>query len=315
MADFTLNLSGTAEVDDSIREEYDTEFRLAFAEEGVVSQFSTLKRDIGAKSISLPKYEQLQLATTALNEREDVTSEAMQDSAVVITPVEYGNVVTTTLLANLQTGGMADRAAARLVGINAGRTRNKLAILALDAGTQIIRVGGGAADNEIAVTDTMDGATMGLGYNKLARQNVPGLQGGDYFMVAHDDVIHDIREQSGANSWIDAHKYALPEALLRNEVGMYKGFRVIRDNFSTIIADAGDGAGGAGTIDVYNSYCLGFNALGEAVSKDISMVATGPFDKLARFVNMGWHGTFKYEIIEDQALVILKSASSVGNNS
>ena len=30
---FTINMSGTAEVDDSIREEYDVEFRVAFAEQ------------------------------------------------------------------------------------------------------------------------------------------------------------------------------------------------------------------------------------------------------------------------------------------
>jgi len=307
---FTTNLTGTAQVDDSIREEFDTEFRLAFAEQGVASQFSTLKRDIGAESISLPKYDQLGLAITPLTEDEDVVSEALSDSKVQITPQEYGKVVTTTKLANLQTGGMADRAAARLVGINAGRSRNKLATLAFDAGTQILRVGGYASDNLITAADTMDGSTMGLAYNKLARKNVPGLAGGDYFFIAHDDVIHDIREQSGANSWIDAHKYAMPEALLRNEVGMYKGFRVIRDNLSTILVDAG----AAGTVDVYNSYAIGFNALGEAVSSDISMVATGPFDKLNRFVNMGWHGCFNYKVIDNEALVVVKAASSVGDN-
>lgn len=308
---FTINMSGTAEVDDSIREEYDVEFRVAFAEQGSMSQLATLKRDIGAKAINLPKYEQLALATTPLSEKEDVTSEALDDSKVQIVPQEYGNVVTTTKLASLQTGGMVDRAAARMVGINAGRTQNKLAILACDAGTQ--ELFGGSATSVITVdaADTMDASLMGKAFNVLARQNVPGLAGNDYFMVAHDDVIHDIREQSGANSWIDAHKYALPEALLKNEVGMYKGFRVIRDNLSTIQVDAGVG----GTVDVYHSYFLGFNALGWAVSQDIGMVATGPFDKLNRFVNMGWLGCFNYKIIEDQALVVAKTSSSVGANS
>ena len=32
---------------------------------------------------------------------------------------------------------MVDRAAAKMVGINAGRTQNKLAVLACDAGTQV----------------------------------------------------------------------------------------------------------------------------------------------------------------------------------
>lgn len=307
---FTLNMTGTPEVPNSIREEYDSEFRVAFAEQGSASQLASLRRDIGAKLINLPKYDQLALATTPLDEDEDVTSEALVDSKVQITPAEYGNVVTTTKLASLQTGGMVDRAAARMVGINAGRTQNKLAILAMDASTNILYPGAIVADAGITASDTMDASLLGLAYNKLARKNVPGLQGNDYFLVAHDDVIHDIREQSGANSWLDTHKYALPEAILRNEVGMYKGFRVIRDNLSTIDADAGDG----GTVDVYYSYAVGFNALGLAVSEDIGMVATGPFDKLNRFVNMGWKGTFNFKIVESDALVVIRSASSVGAN-
>jgi len=307
---FTLNLTGTAQVDDSIVQEFDAEFRVAFAEQGSMSQLASISKQIGAESISMPKYDQLDLATTPLVETDDVTSEALSDSKVVITPAEYGNVVTTTKLASLQTGGMVDRAAARMVGINAGRTQNKLAILACDLGTQELFAGSATSVATTTAADTMDASVMGLAFNTLARQNVPGLQGNDYFMVAHDDVIHDIREQSGANSWTDAHKYALPEALLRNEVGMYKGFRVIRDNLSTIQVDAGAGS----TVDVYHSYFIGFNALGWAVSQPIGMVATGPFDKLNRFVNMGWLGCFNYKIIEDQALVVAKTASSVGDN-
>jgi N4-gp56 family major capsid protein len=305
---FTTNLTGAAEVDDSIRLEYDTEFRLAYEEQGVAAQFATLKRDIGAKSIDLPRYSHLALVTSPLAEKDDVTSEALADDKVTITPAEYGNVVTTTKLANLQTGGMVDRAAARLVGINAGRSQNKLAMLAMDAGTNKYIVGQTAIAN-ITSSDIMSGTVMGAIFNKLARKNVPGLVGGDFVMIAHDDVIHDIREGSGANSWIDAHKYALPEALLRNEVGMYKGFRVIRDNLSTIQADAG-----AGNVDVYHSYFMGFNALGLAESAPVEMRATGPFDKLSRFVNMGWYGCFQFKVVEQDALWVVQSASSVGAN-
>jgi N4-gp56 family major capsid protein len=306
---FTTNLTGVAEVNDSIRLEYDTEFRLAYEEQGVASQFATLKREIGAKSIDLPRYQHLALATSPLDEKEDVTSEALSDDKVVITPQEYGKVVTTTKLANLQTGGMVDRAAARLVGINAGRSQNKLALLALDAATNKFIVGGGPIGS-VAAGNIMSGTVMGTIFNKLARKNVPGLVGGDFVMIAHDDVIHDIREGSGANSWIDAHKYALPEALLRNEVGMYKGFRVIRDNLSTIAVNAGAGS----TVDVYNTYFMGFNALGMAESMPVEMRATGPFDKLSRFVNMGWHGVFEFKIVEQDAIWVVQSASSVGVN-
>ena len=95
----------------------------------------------------------------------------------------------------------------------------------------------------------------------------------------------------------------MPEALLRNEVGMYKGVRVIKDNLTTIRTNIGG-------VDVYESHFLGFNALGVGVSMPIEMRATGPYDKLNRFVNMGWYGVMKYQIIEEQALISVVSASS-----
>ena len=306
---FTVNLTTTAEVDDSIVKEYDAEFRVALAEQGSAAQFASIKKDFQAESISLPRYDQLALATTPLDETNDVDSESLADSKVVVTPKEYGKAVTTTKLASLQTAGMADRAAAKLVGINAGRTDNKLAILAMDASANVLRSGGYATDAEILATDIMSGSLMGSAYNKLARKNAIGVANGDYVMLAHDDVIHDIREGSGANSWIDAHKYALPEALLKNEVGMYKGFRVVRDNLCTITADAGDG-----NTDVYSSYFIAYNAFGVGISHPIEMRATGPYDKLNRFLNLGWYGVQEYKIVEQDALWVVKSASSVGAN-
>lgn len=305
---FTVNLSGTAQVDDSIISEFDAEFRVALAEQGAAAQFASIKKDFKAASISLPRYDQLALATTPLVETDDVTSEAMSDSAVIVTPKEYGNVVTTTKLASLQTAGMADRAAAKLVGINAGRTDNKLAVLALDASTNILFASGTDRVSTVA-GDIMTGTLMGQAYNKLARKEAIGVANGDYVALMHDDIIHDIREASGAASWVDVHKYSLPETALRNEVGMYKGFRIVRDNLTTIITD-----GGAAAVDIYLSHFLGFNAFGKGVSQSIEMRATGPFDKLSRFVNLGWHGVFEYKIVEQDALWSAESASSVGVN-
>lgn len=303
---FTINLSGTNEVDDSIVEEFDAEFRVALAEQGSASQFASIKKDFEAKSISLPKYEQLVIDTTPLNEYEDVDSEAMVDSAVIVTPAEHGKVVTTTKLASLQTKGMADRASARLVGINAGRTDNKLAIEAMDLSSAVLLPNAGYTDaNDIVQSDVMTGSLMGKAYNRLSRKNALGVANGEYVMIAHEDVIFDIREQAGANSWVDAHKYALPEQLLRNEVGMYKGLRVVKDNLSTIEANTQ-----ATPVDVYTSYVIGFNAFGVGISHPIEMRATGPFDKLGRFVNLGWYGCMQYKIVEQDALVTIKTASS-----
>lgn len=304
---FTTNMTGSAELDNSILEEMDAQFLVANAEQGVMDQFVSLRRDIGAKSIEMPKYAQLALATTPLDEDEDVTSQAMSDQQIILTPAEYGSAVTRTKLASLQTGGKADLAAARLVGINMGRTLNKLAVLAAEASSNVSTVDGGL-ESALTAEDIMTVAYMNKQYNRLARANVPTLAEGTYVACMHDDVIHDLRNSTGSGSWQDVAKYASPESILKNEVGMIAGFRVVRENASTITADA------ATTVDSYRSLFLGFNGLGKAVSQEGRIVITGPFDKLARFVNVGWHAVLQYKVIDPEACLVGVSASSVGAN-
>lgn len=301
---FTLNLSGTTQVDNSLIQAYDQSFLVEAAQGNVMDQLVQYRAQIGAKAIEFPKFAQLSLVTSALTEDEDVTSEAMADSQVILTPAEFGKAVTRTSLASLQSGGKVDLAAVQLVAQNMARSKNKLATLALDASTNVITANGAAAA-DIASTDVLSGAILNKAYNKLARKSV-GTIGGEYALVAHDDVINDLRAESG---WTDVAKYADAVQVLRNEIGMYKGFRVIRNNEATIVAD-----GGAGAVDLYNTYAVGFNALGLAESKTPGLVATGPFDKLARFVNLGWYGVFSYGIIDTDAVWKIQTASSVGAN-
>jgi len=304
---FTTNLTGTAQVDDSIILAYDQSYIVAVGQNNVLDQFVQYKEDIGAKSIQLPKFSRLALATTPLTETDDVVSAALVDAPILLTPVEYGQVVTTTKLANLQTGGKADLAAAQLVGINHGSTTDKLGILALDASSNSFVING-TTEAALVATDIADAPFLNYFYNKLARANVPSINGA-YVMVAHDDVIHDLRAASAVGSWQDVVKYAMPGDALVNEVGMYKGFRVVRDNNATFADQTG-----AGLVDIYNSYFMGFNGLGKATSQTGRLVITGPFDKLSRFVNLGWYEVSQYKIIDQDAVWVGRSASSVGAN-
>lgn len=305
---FTTNMTAAAQVDNSIVELFDQQFIVAAAEMGVMDQFVSYKADIGAKSIEFPKYAQMALATSTLDEDDDVTSEALSDSQIILTPAEYGNVVTTTKLANLQTGGKADLAAARLVGMNMGRTLDKLAILAAEASSNELTVDAGA-ESALTAADVMTAAFLNKLYNKLARTNIQPLADGMFVAVMHEDVIFDLRAETGAGSWQDVSKYQSHIQVLKNEVGTLGGFRIVRDNHITINTDAGDTA-----VDTYHTLCMGFNALGKAVSKVPSMSLTGPFDKLGRFVNIGWHGVLQYKIVDQDALWIGTTASSIGTN-
>lgn len=305
---FTTNMTGTAQIDDSIVQAYDAAFIVANGQSDVVSPLAQYRADIGAKSIEFPRYNLLSLATTPLTEDEDVTSEAVGDSKVLFTPVEYGKAVTRTALANLQTGGKADLAAAQLVGLNMGQTMNKLATLALE-GSSNVRIAAGKAEGSVLSSDVLNRAELNYVYNKLARANVPAHSGGMYILLAHDDVIADLRADTSTGSWVDVNKYADPGMVLANEVGMFQGFRVIRNNHATVVDQSG-----AGTVDIYETIALGFNGLGLAVSKPGTLVISGPFDKLGRFVNMGWHGVMKFGLVEPDAVWRIRTASSLGEN-
>lgn len=305
---FTVNLSGTTQYDDSIVQAYDAAFIVANGQADVATSLAQYNASIGAKSIEFPRYARLALATTPLDEVEDVVSEAISDSKVIFTPEEYGKAVTRTALANLQTGGRADLAAARLVGLNMGETMNKLATMALEGSTNV-RIAAGKTEATVAAGDVLNRTELNFVYNKLARSNVPAHSGGMYILLAHDDVIADLRADTSTGSWVDVNKYADPATVLANEVGMFQGFRVIRNNHATVVDQSG-----AGTVDVYDTIALGFNGLGMAVSKPGSLVISGPFDKLGRFVNMGWHGVMKFGIVEPDAVWRIRTASSLGAN-
>jgi N4-gp56 family major capsid protein len=233
----------------------------------------------------------------------------MADNEIVITPAEYGNVITTTKLSNLQSGGRTDVGAAALVGRNAGRSQDAIAMLALDAGSGTTITPGGTAVASLVATDVCDAAFMEDAYHELAKNSIPMI-GDQYVMVAHDAVISDLREDAAASGgWTDVNKYGQADRVLKNEVGMYKGFRIIRQNDATLTADAG-----AGAVDVYNSYFLGFNALGKAVSNPASLTITGPYDKLNRFLNIGWYGAFGYTVVESSAAILGRCAATRGVN-
>ncbi|MDM0042139.1 N4-gp56 family major capsid protein [Variovorax sp. J22R193] len=304
---FTTNLTGTAQVDDSLTTAFEKFVWIAYGQSNQTDQLISKKVEINAKNIQMPKYSRMATAVTPLVETDDLTSVALADTKVTFTPVEYGNAITITSLASLQTGGLVDAAAASLIGTNYGETMDQIAINAMDASTNTYVIGA-TAEGSVAAGQVASGAFLNVFYNKLARGNVPMING-RYVMMAHDDVIADLRADTAVGSWTDVVKYTGAQEVLANEVGMYKGFAVVRNNRSTYADQTG-----GGTVDLYSSYFLGANALGKATSKPGSIILTGPFDKANRFFNLAWYEVSHTQILDQTGIWVGKCASSVGTN-
>ena len=171
MADYTTGMSDAAVLDDGIVLAYDQQFLIASSQINVMDQFVTMKNDIGAKSITMTKYANTALATSALTDSTDPDSTLMVDSSITITPAEYGQVLTTTKLAELQNGNKIDTAPARIVGNNMGATLDKLAVAAGEGSSNELITA--ASEAALTATDIMTVTFLNKLYNKLSRTSQP----------------------------------------------------------------------------------------------------------------------------------------------
>ncbi len=242
-----------------------------------IDAFVETKVEIGAKSIDFTIYSKLDKATTALTDGVDVDAVAMADAGVTFLPKEYGRVVTPTKLANLQTGGKADRAGAKLIGINLQETTNQLGVNALLAGTNSTAAG---TLNTIAVAD------LRTAYEKLATKRIQKING-YYVAFMNPAQISDLKD-----TYISIAQNTNLALATSGVVGTLEGFVIVEDPDVT-----------AGVVA-----CFGMGALGKAVSMEPGTTITGPFDKLGRMMNLGWLGVIEYGIVDDAAIEIITGA-------
>jgi len=276
MADFATTVTDADVLDADEVALYSSMVILNATPELVADQAVTVTSSGQGITHNFAVYANLAALTTALTDGEDAVSTAMADSLKTITPAEQGGVITLAKLADVQSALKAAKAAGMLIGRNAGTTMDKLAILVLEAfTTTTIYPNSASAVSNLATSDNLDAVFANRLYNKLARTNVPGING-SYIGIAHDDCLHDLRVDTANGGFIDVGRYANPQSVLQNEVGMFAGIRWLRSGNCTVTSDSN------GTIDSYQVNVLGFNALGRAEAGPVQLMVTGPFDKLGQ---------------------------------
>lgn len=307
MADIFTGLTGTAQVPDALRAIWDASFLIAAEQADVVSPFARTVQ-VAGKSQRFEIYANLAIPT-GLNEREDPDSAAMSEDYVDLLPVPEGQVVSSSDLASYQTNGQLDLAILQALGQNMAHTVNLRGTRALEASTNASNFTvGGAADASIAAGDIFTPTAVNLAYNRLSRESAPKLPGNMFAAMAHDDVLHDIRNSTAGNSWVDVNKYTNLTPL-SNEIGSYGGFRWFRNNDAYVLDQTG-----AGLVDIYKTVFMGADALLMGYNTLPGLRATSGADKFGRFTHISWYGVFDFKVYNKKNVLVVKSASSVGAN-
>lgn len=183
------------------------------------------------------------------------------------------------------------------------------------AGTN--RIYSGSSNTSIAQVDQGDiitAANVRAAVALLRASGVPPFPDGYYHAVIHPYVAADLMNEtdSGATfsgGWIDAKRYADPQALLSGEIGSYAGVRFSSSNNVT------PNPYGTSGEDVYPTTIFGPEAFafGDFGTAQVYFTAPGgQSDPLHQNTIVGWKAMFGARLLEavDSRYVTIESAST-----
>lgn len=275
--------------------------------------------DKPGSSVALYIHGDLAPATTPLNELTDPDFVALPNpTAVTLTPLEYGNATVTTVKAGVSSFADIDPYQRDQVMWNMRDSLDDLVKTVISGGTNVRYASGGASDPTstatVAAEDVIASADVRYIVAKLRANAAKGKRGDLYWCGIHPDVAHDLRAETGAGSWQNAHQYAAPGVFWPGEIGVYEGAFFVESARMKSAADGVDLDGsGSGTTrrTVYRTIFAGKEAIAEGVQVEPEVRIGVIPDRLNRFQPMGWYGYLGWCRFREKALYRLESSSSI----
>jgi N4-gp56 family major capsid protein len=294
----------------------------------------------------------LAIASTALNETQDVSAVAPTDSTVTATLNEYGNVILRTRALQGTSFIEIDPALADLIGFNAGVSIDEVAKNIVQAGTNVSYGGTQTARTGLTAGDVITAHNVRYVRAFLARNNAmkwimgqgggaaptysgpPNMDGapfeslvqnpgtGWFAAMIHPDVALDLREQTGSGSWRVPSEYAgasnggHQSGIWAGELGAFEGFRFVENSRAPFFQQ-----GGSSSQNVYGTLFFGREAILKIWATvegngPVPQVVEGPItDRLRRFKPLGWYWFGAYGVFRQNNLYRYETASSIGGTS
>ena len=190
----------------------------------------------------------------------------------------------------------------------------------IDAGTNVFYSGDATARTTISSNDTFSSVNVSKAQATLLANNAKPYDGGMFMGVIHPHVLHDFRIETGTGAWLDANKYVTPEKIFKGEIGALSGVRFVVSPNLQYFADASNGSGSTGNIDVYPTYFFGKDAYGvvrEGAPQSVfnPLGSSGSADPLKQRASAGVKFRVGATILRENALVRYESYSTLGSNS
>jgi N4-gp56 family major capsid protein len=266
-------------------------------------------------SVVFQLYSDMAKATTALTETTDPDAVALGNTtSVSVTLNEYGNAALATRKLELFSLSDVDPAIANIIAFNMADSLDELALTELRGGSNVIFSASSTGTvptgtTGIGTTNTLKSADVRKAVAKLRAGKAVPRMGELYWCGIHPEVSHDLRAETGAGGWREAHVYNESGAgnLWPGSIGTYEGAMFVE---SPRLYNATDGASSA---RVFRTIVAGQQALAEAVAEEPHVIIGPVVDKLMRFRPIGWYGVLGWKRYREAALYRIESTSSINN--
>lgn len=273
-------------------------------------------RDIpqnGGKTIEFRKYDQLPKALTPLTEGVTPEGQEMKVTKLEATVKQYGGFVALSDLLILTAIDNNIVEASELIGSQAGRTLDTISREVMNAGTNVQYAEGQVTSRAAITSDmklTVKAVKMAVRF--LKKQNAKRING-YFYGIINPDCSFDLTEDE---KFVEVVKYKTPEKIYNGEIGAIEGVRFVETTEAKIFTGAG-----ASGIDVYSTLILAANAYAttkikggglETIIKQLGSAGTA--DPLDQRATVGWKALKVTEILSQQYMVRIESASTFNDN-
>jgi len=296
-----------------------------FLQRQAVKQFvkSTYLYDMGTSKMlpdaensytfNLPDANTATVATSTLTEGITPTESAFTFSQINVTMTQYGvhSKLTDVALKDSPIDLLSN--ASFELGRVLAENVDQVIQTELLTGTNVIYGGAVTARASLTATDVATGAKLSAITANLRTNAAPTFDGA-YVMVAHPHVISDLLTETGNGSFFEVNKYDNATKIFNGEIGRLYGIRVVESPNVGILADAGSGA-----VDVYPSFVIGRDAYAVVRSQNMTteikpLGSAGTADPLNQRASVGMKIRFGTQLLKEEALYRLETASSLGAN-
>lgn len=303
--------TGTAAMAGLVQAAYDRYVEFALRSQPLFRNLADkrpVQQAMPGSSVVFSLYQDLAAATATLTETTDPDAVAISNvNTVSVTLNEYGNTVLNTRKLGEFAFSDVDPAIANIVAYNMADSIDKIVVNVLRGGTNVIYSGSATATSGLTAGDDIEGADLRRAVAKLRAANAVPKDSMLYAAYMHPEVAHDLRAETGGNSFEDIRKYTDPNVgnILNATTGVYGGAYVVETPRAYVATD------GDSSAKVYRTIVAGQQALAEATAVEPGIVIGPVIDKLMRFRPVGWYSLQGWSRYREESLYRIESTSSI----